>query len=259
MMSSPPASHRELPVFKAFAHILSGVSAHWRSALKPALPWLVMVALLNAWVLKSQLSSSTPQPEQNANWIDLVVAVVGLTAGSSIAVSWHQFILRDVPLASVQMFRLDRTVWRYLGRIFTIIAICFIPLLALVLAVDFAPPLLMPIILGLFVQLAVFGYRMSLTLPAAAVNNPTFGMREALEVTRGNNLRILALLVITILMILAGLMALLTIVGVLKIINPVSAQLAVFVLGIPVVFFNTLVTTNLLTSLYGFFVEKRDF
>jgi hypothetical protein len=259
MMPSAPASHRELPVFKAFSHILSGVSAHWRGALKPALPWLVMVALLNAWVLKSQLSSPTPQPEQNANWLDLVAAVIGLTAGSSIAVSWHQFILRDVPLASVQLFRLDRTVWRYLGRIITIIAICFIPLLALVMAIDFAPPLLMPIILGLFIQLAVFGYRMSLTLPATAVNNTTFGMREALEATRGNNLRILALIVIMILMILAGFMAFLIIVGALKTINPVAAQLAVFVLGIPVLFFNTLVTSNLLTSLYGFFVERRDF
>ena len=259
MTSSQPTSNRELPVFKAFAHILSGVSAHWRGALKPALPWLVMVALLNAWVLNAQLPSSTPQSGQNANWIDLVVALLGLIAGSSIAVSWHQFILRDVPLASVQMFRLDRTVWRYLGRIFLIIAICFIPLLALVIAVDFAPPLLMPIILALFIQLAVFGYRMSLTLPATAVNNTTFGMREALEVTRGNNFRILALLVVTILMILAGLMSLLTIVGVLKIILPVAAQLAVFILGIPVVFLNTLVTSNLLTSLYGFFVERRDF
>jgi hypothetical protein len=259
MMSSPPTSHRELPVLKAFAHILSGVSAHWRSALKPALPWLATVALLNAFALKSQLLPSPPQTDLNLSWIDLVSAVIGLIAGSSIAVSWHQFILRDVPLVSVQIFRLDRTVWRYLGRIITIIAICFIPLLALMLAVDFAPLLLMPIIFGLFIQLAVFGYRMALTLPATAVDNTTFGIREALEVTRGNNLRILALIAITILMILGVLLAFLVVVGILRAVNPISAQLVVFVLGIPVLFFNTLVTTNMLTSLYGFFVERRDF
>ncbi len=256
MTFSPPAEHRDLPVFKAFSHILSGVSAHWREALKPALPWLVIVALLNAWVLKSEVSSPSPQTELAVNWIDLVSAVI---AGSSIAVTWNQFILRDVPLTSVQIFRLDRAVWRYLGRILAIISICFIPLLALVLAVDFAPPLLLPIIVALFVQLAVFGYRMSLTLPAAAVNNSDFGMREALEVTRGNNFKILALLILMVLVILGVLMAFITIVGILKIINPVAAQIGGFVLIMPIVFFNTLVTSNLLTSLYGFFVERRNF
>ncbi len=259
MTSSPPTSHRDLPVFKAFTHILSGVSAHWRRALKPALPWLVMIALLNAFVLKSQISSSSSQEQLNFNWLDLVGAAVGLIAGSSIAVTWHQFILRDVPMETVQIFRLDRTVWRYLGRIMAIIAICFVPLLALVTAVEFAPLLLMPIILALFIQLAIFGYRMSLTLPATAVNNTTFGMREALEVTRGNNLKILALLAIIIVTILAGFMALLTIVGIVKIIHPMAAELVVFILGIPILFFNTLLTSNLLTSLYGFFVERRDF
>lgn len=258
-MPPPPTSHRELPVLRAYKHILSGVTSHWRAALKPALPWLVMVAVLNAWGLKSQISSSSPQSELNVSWIDLVTAVVGLIAGSSIAVTWHQFILSDVPMASVQIFRLDRTVWRYLGRIIAIIAICFIPLLALVMAVDFAPLLLMPLILALFIQLAIFGYRMSLTLPAAAINNTTFGLRDALEVTRGNNLKILALIAIMIVTILVGFMALLTIVGILKIIHPVAAELVVFILGIPILFFNTLLTSNLLTSLYGFFVERRDF
>lgn len=259
MTSSPTAEHRDLPVLKAFAHILSGVSAHWRQALKPALPWLVLVALLNAWVLKSEISSPSPQTELAVNWIDLVSAVIGLIAGSSIAVTWNQFILRDMPLTSVQIFRLDRAVWRYLGRILAIIAVCFIPLLALVLAVDFAPPLLLPVIVALFVQLAVFGYRMSLTLPAAAVNNSDFGMREALDVTRGNNFKILALLILMVLVILGVLMAFITIVGIFKIINPVAAEIGGFVLIMPIVFFNTLVTSNLLTSLYGFFVERRDF
>lgn len=254
-----PTSQRELPVLAAFTHILSGVSTHWRSALKPALPWLVIVALLDAWDLKSQFSTSSQQPDQTLNWMELVAVVIGLIAGSSIAVSWNQFILRDVPLASVQIFRLDRAVWRYLGRIIVIIAVCFIPLLALVTAVDFAPPLLMPIVVALFIQLGVFGYRMSLTLPAAAVNNTTFGLREALEVTRGNNIRILALMAITILMILAVFLGFIIIVGILKSINPNAAQFAVFVLIMPIVFFNTLVTSNLLTSLYGFFVERRDF
>jgi hypothetical protein len=259
MTFSSPNSQRDLPVFKAFAHIISGVTAHWRSALKPALPWLVIIALLDAWTLRSQLSASPPQADLSLNLINLVTAAISLIAGSSIAVSWHQFILRDVPLASVQMFRLDQAVWRYLGRIFIIIAICFIPLLALMIAIEFTPLLLLPVLLALLIQLAVFGYRMSLTLPASAVGNTPFGLRESLELTRGNNLRILALLAILIATILAGFMAVLTIVGVLRIIHPVAAQLSVFVLLIPITFFNTLLTSNLLTSLYGFFVERRDF
>ncbi len=257
-MSSPASPPRALPIIKAFSHIMSGVASHWRVALRPALPWLVLVALLNAWILKSQLSSS-PQPDQAPNWIDLVALAIGLIAGSSIAVSWNQFILRDVPLASVQMFRLDQTVWRYLMRILMIFGICFIPLLALVIAIDFAPPLLMPVVVGLFIQLMVFGYRMSLTLPASAINNTAFGIKEALEITHGNNMRIFALLVFVLLALLGVLLAFVTILTILKTVQPVVAQLAVFVLGIPVVYFNTLVSTNFLTSLYGFFVERRDF
>ena len=239
--------------------MLNGISSHWRSALKPALPWLTLVTLLNAWALRSQLVSASTPPELTLNWIDLAAAAVGLIAGSSIAVTWHQFILRDVPLASVPVFRLDGTVWRYLGRIISIVAICFLPLLALMVALEFAPLLLMPLILALLIQLAVFGYRMSLTLPAVALGDKTLSIKQALEITRGNNLRILALICLTVLLLMVGLILFVSLVGVLKTAAPVAAQIVVIILGIPVLFFNTLLTSNLLTSLYGFFVERRDF
>jgi hypothetical protein len=258
-MSPPTLPQRELPVVKATSHILNGVVAHWRPMLRLAMPWLGLVTLLDIVALQIYPPQKTVAPQFNINWIDVVIFFLNLLATSSVAVSWHQFILRDAPLDAIKPFRLDSNVRLYFTRILLIDGICFIPVLALAVALGVTPPVVWPIIIALLIQLAVFAYRISLSLPAIAIGNAAIGLKESFAITRGNNLRILGLLALVHLILIIALLAFAVAVNILQIINPTLGLIGVFLLGIPVVFFHMVLAASLLTSLYGFFVEQRDF
>lgn len=244
---------------KAFAHMFSGMRAHWRPALKLALPWLLLTTVLNIWSFKTHPPSANPLVDFSLNWTDWVIVALSLVASASVAVSWHRFILIDAPLKDAAVFRMDRLVWLYFLRTLSIFALCLVPLVALLVIANFIPPILQPLVFALFLQLLVFGYRMSISLPALAIGELKVGIQNALEFTRHNNLRILGLIVLTYLALVIVFLGFIVVVSVLQSIQPNAALLGSFLLGIPVLFFHMLLTTNLLTSLYGFFVQKRDF
>lgn len=258
-MSQPLAPFRQLPILKAFGHMFSGIAAHWRPALKLALPWMLLTTVLNIWSFKTHPPSTNPLADFNLNWTDWLIVAASLIASSSLAVSWHRFILIDAPLRDVPVFRMDRLVWLYLGRILAIFLLCMVPLVALLVVGNMVARLLEPVIFALFLQLTIFGYRMSISLPALAIGETKIGIREALELTRRNNLRIFGLIALTYLVLIIVFLGFVVVIGTLQSMQPNIALLGSFLLGIPVLFFHMLLTTNLLTSLYGFFVQKRDF
>lgn len=235
------------------------MSGHWRPALKLALPWLLLTTVLNIWSFKTHPPSANPLANFNLNWSDWVIVALSLIASSSLAVSWHRFILIDAPLKDVPVFRIDRLVWLYLVRILAIFLLCMIPFIALLMIGNFVPSILLPLIFALFLQLLIFGYRMSISLPALAIGEPSIGIRSALEFTRHNNLRIFGLVLLTYLVLIIVFLGFVVVISVLQSMQPNIAIVGSFLLGIPVLFFHMLLTTNLLTSLYGFFVQKRDF
>ena len=240
--------------------MLSGISAHWLPAFKLALPWLILLGALNAWALNAKLPMSTPPAEFKLDPIDFIELILGFLAASSIAVSWNRFILLDSPFASEPSFRMDRIVWTYFGKNILIYAICLGPLLLLALVSQIvSSPLLAVLILALFIQVLIFINRMSVSLPAIAIGKPTIGLKEALEVTRGNNLRILGLLGLTYLAIAIAFFAYLTIISILSTLGVGAMLVGAVIFGIPMQFFSAIINATLLTSLYGFFVEKRDF
>lgn len=258
-MSPPNLPTRDLPVLKATSHIFSGVKAHWRPMLNLALPWIALITLLNIIAVRVYPSPPSSTPQFNLNWIDVVIFFLNLLATASVAVSWHQFILRDAPLNAVKPFRMDKNVRLYFVRIILIDGICFIPFVALAVALGIIPPVFWPIVLALLIQLAVFAYRISLSLPAIAIGNLAIGLKQSIEITRGNNLRILGLLALVYLILVVVLLAFAVAVNILQLISPTLGFISVFIFGIPVVFFNMLLAASLLTSLYGFFIEKREF
>jgi hypothetical protein len=258
-MNSSNLPIRELPILKATSHILSGIKAHWQKMFNLAMPWLALLTLLNVIAVKLNPPLPSSPPELSLSWMNVVIFFVSLLATASVAVSWHQFILRDEPLSAVKPFRLDKNVRHYFMRIILIDGICFIPLLVLVAAFQLVPPFIWPIILALLIQLTVFAYRISLCLPAAAIDNMAIGIKESFAITRGNNLRILGLLAVLYLVLLVALVAFEIAVNVLQLINPMLGTISIVLLSIPIVFFNMLLAASLLTSLYGFFIEKREF
>jgi hypothetical protein len=258
-MSPPTSPLRDLPVLKAMAHILSNISAHWKPMLRLALPWLLVITLLDIIALQLYPPPASATPELSFNWINVVIFLLNLLATASVSVSWHQFILHDAPLSAVQQFRLDKPVRGYFTRIILIDGICFVMLVALAVALNLTPPVVWPIIVGLLIQLGVFAYRISLSLPAIAIGNAGVGLKESFEITRGNNLRILGLLALVHLVLVAALLAFIIAANVFRLVNPSLGLLSIIILGIPLVFFHMLLAASLLTSLYGFFIEKRDF
>jgi hypothetical protein len=167
--------------------------------------------------------------------------------------------LRDAPLNNVKPFRVDKTVQLYFARVVLIDIVCFVPLLILVAMAEFLPVVVSPLILALVIQLGVVAYRISLGLPAVAINSAPISMKQSFEKTAGNNLRILGLLVIVHLILAAILLGYIFAVNFFQLLNPVMGLISVFILGIPATFFNMLLLVSLLTSLYGFFIEQRDF
>jgi hypothetical protein len=258
-MSPPITPFRTMPVSKAMSHIMSGIHAHWRPMLHLAFPWLALIALINIVGLQLFPHPKSSPLQIDLRWIDVVILTLNLIATASVAVSWHQFILRDVPLNTVRPFRVDRTVQLYFARVVLIDVACFVPLLVLVGMAEFLPAAFSPLILALVIQLGVVAYRISLGLPAGAINSAPISMKQSFEKTTGNNLRILGLLVMVHLVLAAVLLGYIFAVNFFQLLNPVVGLISVFILGIPATFFNMLLLVSLLTSLYGFFVEQRDF
>jgi hypothetical protein len=258
-MTTPPLPQRDLPISKAMSHIIGGIKAHWRPMLNLAVPWLALVALINIIGLQIFPQPKSSPLQLDLRWIDVVIIILNLIATASVAVSWHQFILRDAPLNNVKPFRVDKTVQLYFARVVLIDIVCFVPLLILVAIAEFLPVVVSPLILALVIQLGVVAYRISLGLPAIAINSAPISMKQSFEKTAGNNLRILGLLVIVHLILAAVLLGYIFAVNFFQLLNPVMGLISVFILGIPATFFNMLLLVSLLTSLYGFFIEQRDF
>ena len=240
--------------------MLEGLRTHWRSALKLALPWLALMAALKIWSLNIKPLQANSTEALNLTFIDLIAVVVGLLATSSIAVSWHRFILIDAPLKTELAFRVDKIVWSYLSRSFLIYFLCLIPLVALVLISEMSgASILQPVVLGLMLMLIVFICRMSVSLPAVAIGKSQIGLKQAMETTRRNNLRILGLISLSFIILAIPFFGYLMVIGAINNIDPKTAIIFAAVLGIPLQFCSVMLNATLLTSLYGFFVEKRDF
>ena len=258
-ITPPIPARRDLPVLKAFAHMLSIVKSHWQKLLRPALPWLALLALIDVISFKLQGPKIQTPSKIEFDWFDLVSIALGLVAASSIAVSWHRYILIDAPLSAEPFFRLDKIVFSYLARSFVIYGLCLIPLVALAIIISLVAPILLPFIAALFLQLAVFVCRMSISLPAIAIVRDKFGLKNAMEVSRGNNLRILGLLFLTYVILAMILLLYITIIAVISAIQPSLTLPTALVLSMPIQFCSIILNASLLTSLYGYFVERRDF
>ena len=188
-----------------------------------------------------------------------------LLSASSIAVNWHNYILRDEIPPGREVLRLDDRVWRYFGNmvmimlsVLAVLVIFAIPLSILaVLANSSALGVAATFILGVPVAGTLF-LRLAVKLPSIAVGRSDFSLRDAWRATGGNNLPILLLFVLN---LLAG-------VGAIFLLVAMQALLSHFgvggiIVGIVVeVAFNWILTIfgiTILTSLYGFFIENRDF
>jgi hypothetical protein len=252
----------KLPPFQTIKHALKAVFQFRNAGMRIGLPWVLVLAGMS--VIDRSFSvapdpANGPAGMMHPGAMELVIAALSLVIFSSIAVNWHRYILLDEITASEKIFRLDRPVWNYAGRTLLIMLATLIPILALSLAFVAALPNLSALLAVPFFVAGIYIMRMSVALPAIAIERKDFGITAALQITRGNNLQFAGLLALNGLILFATFLALGIVLSVVGNINMTAAKVLALILSVPVNLFLSLFSVSLLSSLYGFFVEKRKF
>jgi hypothetical protein len=265
---------RKLPVFGVLGHAMRSVANNFRFAWYISWPWLAVMAPLGIAV-ESLMPAIDPQATDAAALARnaqaflgyLALGVLSMFVFSSIAVSWHRYILKDVVPHGWARLRIDGVVWRYFGNtllIFVLVVAASAPLVIVLsllsvplgLGVEAAGGLTMAVA-GLF-AIPLF-YRLMLKLPAIAIENSGFTMKMALEKSVGASLQ---LCIAGAIVIASTLLMGLLLGGFASLLGAGKGGLGYFVATMLQQFVSwivTIFTVTYLTSLYGFFVEGRDF
>ncbi len=265
---------RKLPILAAFIHAVKSTWHNLPFAFHVSWPWLLLLIPVSIWgetaMPTFDVLAATPaqQAEMNAFILKTYVSgFVSMVIYASIAISWHLYILKDEVPQGLSRLRFDRMVWRYFGNSILVVLFATLALFPLVLAMvgfgtmaGLSPQGIVNVVVVAAVLIALpVTYRMSVKLPAIALGRRDFTFGDAWNATRGNSLQLIGL----------GLMAVFVAVMTgmtLGLLQDAIGNFAGDVLKWPFVLIRQLAgwvlavfAITLLTSLYGFFVEKRDF
>ena len=267
---------QKIPVFKTFGNMVDSIIENLGAAFAMSWPWLLVLFLIRVsgdlFLLWSGISKLKPDQADTAQLYSVIFSTELLTAivFSSIAVNWHRFILRNEVAEGSQRLRLDGLVWRY----FLFVIVIFL-LLALVtfggvfgltlvsVVLSYASKalgILIGIFVGLPLVLLVFGMsaRWSVKLVAIAMGNKDYTLSDAWRDTKGNTWRLTGLeFLFGCVLLLIG-----TVNGGAELFAAFvgSSLLAAVAAGVTVLvgWFSTLMGITMLTSIYAFFVEKKQ-
>lgn len=262
---------RQLPAGTCIRHAIDSVRNNLAYAFRISWPWylfviplIIVLNLLLSYAAGGNLAEAPGLSAMNS----LISGLLMGFAFASIAVNWHRYILLDeVPDAS-GILRVDDKVWRYFGNMLLIFVILVaagtvigIPLgiiggIALANALDYFPIFLLIVMLPLILMLAL---RLSVKLPAIALGRGDFGLKDAMSVTRGNFLPIFLVALFEVALFLGALLLIGAVSYALHPLSPTLAMAVAFALQFATNWIITIFSITVLTSLYGFFVEGRDF
>lgn len=265
---------RKLPVFSAFIHALKSTWHNLPFAFHVSWPWLLLLIPVSIWgeakLPDFDISVATAEQRAALNaflFKTYVSGFVSMVVYASIAISWHRYILKNEVPHGFARLRFDRTVWRYFGNSILVILFATLALLPVVLALagfatmaGLAPQAVVNafIIAAVLVAIPVT-YRMSVKLPAIALDRRDFKFGDAWNATRGNTFQLIGLGLMSVFIALVA--------GILfGLVQEQVVNLAGDILKWPFLLIRNLASwvlaifaITMLTSLYGFFVEKRDF
>jgi len=272
---------RLLPVGAAFGHTVKSTLNNLPFAFHVSWPWMLVMLPFNIagniFVTLNYVPVSNPDPAKIFENVqtDILAVLVGMgvlafIAFASIAVSWHRYILLDEIPRGFARLRLDGMVWRYVGNavgiaILTILAsfgIMIVPALVAGIALSlgngglaFAIP---AIIAGLVCTFGV-SMRLSIKLPAVAMHNTTVNLASAWQLTRENHWRAGFLFALVVLCLLLAGFAFSLLAPALAASASTASLISLVVVQMALNWASTIWNVTLLTSLYGYFVEGRDF
>lgn len=224
-------------------------------------PGVGLFALAILVVMVSSAGLAGISAGTGAGW-GIVGAIGGLLlaiyAGLMIVVTWHRYVLLTDEARAAGLTPAAGPIFSYLGRTLLICLALMVPTFALLMVIgasmnvtggaeDLGPSALAGSALGL-ITLSWLGLRMSLILPAAAIEKP-MALMESWRATAPLSFQIL-LLVLALLAINFGLGI---VVGFVEVFSPILATLMNLVVSL----FATLLGASVLTTLYGHLVEGR--
>jgi hypothetical protein len=262
---------KQLPVIAALNHALQSTWRNLPFAIHVSWPWMAILLPLQiagALYVRANYPAFDPQnpdPAMVAGLLSVEIPlwVLQFLATSSIAVSWHRYILTDAVPHGWQRLAVDGKVLRYGGNLV---------LLSLIIAgILFVPALLigiLSVLIGnaavvLYVPLAIAAViiytRYSVKLPAVALERKDFGFADAWRATANNSVPILGLFFLMVLCALIVAFAMLVITSPISWLQNDAALVGVLAVQLAVTWVMTIFTVTILTSLYGYFVENRSF
>lgn len=267
---------RQLPVTAAFGHALRSTFDNIAFAFHVSWPWMLAIFPItlagNIYLEGQRLLRADPlQMTPTEGVVGFLMLIPTTIAFASIAVAWHRYILLDEVPEGWQRLRLDGTVWRYIGNSYLIALILGLIGAALAFVLVFFGAILqqllgnailailIPAVAVALTYLLTAAVRLSIKLPAVALEERSFTLRNAWELSAGNTWRILGLIALLFLVVIA-VGAITTGIGLVlgAATGPAGVALSVAV-EVVVNWVLTILNVTLLTSLYGFFAEKRDF
>lgn len=249
---------RKLNPVAALVHALTSLGDFWAQALRIGLPWVGIMVAGNAllWWLGG---GTMAQTASDFGVADGAVAALSLVGVSSLAVNWHRFILRDDMPDAAGVFRLDAPVWNYLIRLLVIMVVTVAPLVFIMMGVArSAPAFIMLGLIPLFLA-SVLALRLSLVLPAVALGRKDVTFKQALDASAYNFGPLAFLTILNACVLLAALMVANVFISAVVRAAPAFLPAAMFILALPLNLFLVLFSVTISTTLYGFFMENRDF
>jgi hypothetical protein len=277
---------RQLSVTAALGHMVRSTFQNWQFALRAQWPWILVLGIAY-WAVGSLIGwdvfSSGDRTNLEERFVSdpsyiatyffslIALAVVYMLAMSSIAVSWHRYILRDeMPQSLADKLRLDSVVWRYLKNVLGIsilLGLCLVPFFIMGIAFGGSPEsgaapgpgFMAMFLLGTAVSCYLL-FRMGLKFPAIAIERRDFGFKDGWRITSAYAWPMFLLT--------AAFVVITFVIG--RGADAVGQSLMSVISGGPGTVLNILITSvvqwittifgiTLYTSLYGFFVEDRNF
>lgn len=251
---------RKLSATKAVLHALNSVWSFRGMAIRIALFWTPVILALGVVELYVGPPEMEAQEISGQHVFQLLTFLVSLLAMCSVAVSWHRFILRDETASGL---RLDRNVLLYFGNTILILLAMFLPVFSAVIgalkAALIAPPV--AALLGLSAIALVGGAitRLSIKLPAVALGDREFGFRDAWTASQGNYWPCVAVFLLYQVISFGGLLAFFLLAGLFTLLGETAATLLILASQAVLLVFFSVFNASIFTSLYGFFVERRDY
>ena len=249
---------RKLPILAAVKHALSSVIAYRSAGLRIGLLWMIILLALNFAGDFLIGQPAEPQPGRVGFFVAVLIAV-NLVALSSIAVNWNRFVLRDELPTAQSALRLDGLVWRYAGTSLLITLMAFLPVAVLTVILSALMPAAVILALPAVAVAGTATFMLSLKLPAIALGRTDFGLTDAMKAAEGNFWQVMGVFLLSSLIAAALLLMLFILAALLSRLPQAIAVVIELPLSVAANLFIILYSVSVLTSLYGFFVERRDF